>query len=164
MSEQRRRGKYPDELRERAVRMVYEAERDSGSQWEAISLVAHKLGPTPETVRKWVRRMEGDTGRRLRPPDRVHCGSARMPEEVPLFSPPVPPQDTDADPPRPSSDRRSRAGPATSRSRAAPAEPAGRSGPGVVSAGSAALAGPRAARSALSAARANQGVATAPFA
>ena len=64
MSEQRRSGKYPDELRERAVRMVYEAERDCGSQWEAISSVAHKLGPTPETVRKWVRRTEVDTGRR----------------------------------------------------------------------------------------------------
>ena len=64
MSEQRRRGKYPDELRERAVRMVYEAERDCASRWEAISSVAEKLGPTPETVRKWVRRTEIDTGRR----------------------------------------------------------------------------------------------------
>jgi len=64
MSEQRRPGKFPDELRERAVRMVYETERDCGSQREAISSVAHKLGPTPETVRKWVRRVEVDTGRR----------------------------------------------------------------------------------------------------
>ena len=51
-------------MRERAVRMVFEAQRDCGSQWEAISSVAHKLGPTPETVRKWVRRMEVDSGRR----------------------------------------------------------------------------------------------------
>ena len=64
MTEQRRRGKYPDEMRERAVRMVFEAQRDCGSQWEAISSVAEKLGPTPETVRKWVRRMEIDAGRR----------------------------------------------------------------------------------------------------
>ena len=64
MSEQRRPGKYPDELRERAVRMVYEAERDCGSRWEAISSVAEKLGPTPETVRLWVRRTEVDAGRR----------------------------------------------------------------------------------------------------
>ena len=55
MSEQRRPGKYPDELRERAVRMVFEAERDCGSRWGAISSVAEKLGPTPETVRLWVR-------------------------------------------------------------------------------------------------------------
>lgn len=64
MSEQRRPGKYPDELRERAVRMVFEAQRHCGSQWEAITSVAHKLGPTPETVRKWVRRTEVDAGRR----------------------------------------------------------------------------------------------------
>ena len=64
MSEQRRPGKYPDELRERAVRMVFEAEGHCASRWEAISSVADKLGPTPETVRKWVRRTEIDTGRR----------------------------------------------------------------------------------------------------
>ena len=64
MSEQRRRGRYPDEMRERAVRMVFEAQQHCGSQWEAISSVAEKLGPTPETVRKWVRRMEVDSGRR----------------------------------------------------------------------------------------------------
>lgn len=44
MSEQRRPGKYPAELRDRAVRMVFEAERHSGSQWEAICSVAEKLG------------------------------------------------------------------------------------------------------------------------
>ena len=64
MTEQRRRGKYPDEMRESAVRMVFEAQRHCGSQWEAISSVAEKLGPTPETVRLWVRRMEVDSGRR----------------------------------------------------------------------------------------------------
>ena len=54
MTEQRRRGKYPDEMRERAVRMVFEAQRHCGSQWEAISSVAEKRGPTPETVRQFV--------------------------------------------------------------------------------------------------------------
>ena len=49
-------------MRERAVRMVFEAQRHCGSQWEAISSVAEKLGPTPETVRKWVRRCEVDGG------------------------------------------------------------------------------------------------------
>ncbi len=64
MSEQRRPGKYPAELRDRAVRMVFEAERHTGSQWEAICSVAEKLGPTAETVRKWVRRVEIDEGHR----------------------------------------------------------------------------------------------------
>ena len=44
--------------------MVFEAQRHCGSQWEAISSVAEKLGSTPETVRLWVRRMEVDSGRR----------------------------------------------------------------------------------------------------
>lgn len=55
-------GKYPDELRERAVRMVLEHGHEYGSQWEAICSVAEKLGPKAETVRLWVRRAETDSG------------------------------------------------------------------------------------------------------
>ena len=64
MTEQRRPGRYPVELRDRAVRMVFEAERHGRSQWEAMVSVADKLGPTPETVRRWVRRVEIDEGRK----------------------------------------------------------------------------------------------------
>ena len=46
------------------MRMVFEAERHGRSQWEAIVSVADKLGPTPETVRRWVRRVEIDEGRK----------------------------------------------------------------------------------------------------
>jgi len=51
-------------MRERAVRMVFESKQHCGSQWEAICSVAEKLGPTAETVRKWVRRFEIDSGGR----------------------------------------------------------------------------------------------------
>ncbi len=67
MSDQKRPGRYPAEMRERAVRMVLEHQHEYGSLWEAISSVAEKLGPTPETVRKWVRRAEIDGGRRSGP-------------------------------------------------------------------------------------------------
>ena len=56
--------KYPDELRDRAVRMVLDHQHEFGSQWEAICSVADKLGPKPETVRLWVRQAEKDSGRR----------------------------------------------------------------------------------------------------
>lgn len=59
-----RRGRYPDEMRERAVRMVLDHAHEHGSQWEAICSVADKLGPRAETVRLWVRRAEVDQGRR----------------------------------------------------------------------------------------------------
>ena len=61
---QQHRGRYPEELRERAVRMVLDHEGEYESQWEAICSVAEKLGPTAETVRLWVRRVETDRGRR----------------------------------------------------------------------------------------------------
>ena len=62
-----RHGRYPTELRERAVRMVLDHEHEYGSQWEAITSVADKLGPTAETVRSWVRQAERDSGRRAGP-------------------------------------------------------------------------------------------------
>lgn len=64
MTQQRRPGKYPRELRDRAVRLVREGEAAYGSEWEAICSVAEMLGPTAETVRKWVRRADIDEGKR----------------------------------------------------------------------------------------------------
>ena len=57
--------KYPEELRERAVRMVAEVRPQYPSQWAAITAVAGMLGiGTPETLRTWIRRSEVDTGQR----------------------------------------------------------------------------------------------------
>ena len=59
-----RPGRYPAEIRERAVRMVLEQEAEHTSQWAAISSIASKFGMTPETLRIWVRRAEVDGGAR----------------------------------------------------------------------------------------------------
>lgn len=60
-----RQGRYPVEVRERAVRMVFDHQDEYDSQWAAITSIASKLGMTPETLRKWIRRAETDEG--LRP-------------------------------------------------------------------------------------------------
>jgi len=59
-----RPGKYPQEIRERTVRLVQEHAGEYPSQWAAITSIATKCGITPETVRKWVRRAEVDAGAR----------------------------------------------------------------------------------------------------
>ncbi len=56
--------RYSPEVRERAVRMVFDHQREYPSQWQAVVSIATKIGCTAETLRRWVRRAEVDSGRR----------------------------------------------------------------------------------------------------
>ncbi len=56
--------KYSPEVRERAVRMVFESRGDYGSQWAAIESIAAKIGCSAQTLCNWVRQFERDTGQR----------------------------------------------------------------------------------------------------
>ena len=44
--------------------MVFEHEREYESQWAAMASIASKIGCTAETLWKWVRQAERDTGQR----------------------------------------------------------------------------------------------------
>ena len=56
--------RFSQEVRERAVRLVVEHERNHASRWEAIRSIAEKIGCSPESLRKWLRRAEVDSGLR----------------------------------------------------------------------------------------------------
>ena len=56
--------RFSPEVRQRAVRMVLDHGGDHASQWSAIGSIAAKIGCTAETLRRWVRQHERDTGQR----------------------------------------------------------------------------------------------------
>ena len=56
--------RYSPEVRERAVRLVFEQQGEHESQWAAIGSIAAKIGCTAETLRGWVRQAERDQGTR----------------------------------------------------------------------------------------------------
>lgn len=56
--------RYSPEVRERAVRLVFEQQGEHESQWAAIGSIAAKIGCTAETLRGWVRQAERDRGTR----------------------------------------------------------------------------------------------------
>ena len=45
--------KLTPEIRERAVQLLIESEKDYPSNWAAVSAIAPKIGCTPETLRVW---------------------------------------------------------------------------------------------------------------
>jgi transposase len=63
--------KYAPEVRERAVRMVVDHERDYPSRWAAVVSIAEKIGCAAQTLHEWVKKAEVDSGRRAGVPSDV---------------------------------------------------------------------------------------------
>jgi len=59
-----RKSKFSPEVQDRAVRMVFDAKDQYPSQWAAIESIATKIGCTPQTLLRWVRQGERDSGAR----------------------------------------------------------------------------------------------------
>ena len=56
--------RYSPEVKERAVRMVFEHMSEHASQWATIRSIAEKIGCSAETLRKWFQQAERDQGQR----------------------------------------------------------------------------------------------------
>ena len=56
--------KYPEELRERAVKMVLEVREREGKGRGEIARIGRQLGVHPEALRTWIRQAEIDGGTR----------------------------------------------------------------------------------------------------
>ncbi len=56
---------YPQQFRERALRMVEESLPEHETEFAAMKKVATKLGISPEAIRRWKRQSEVDSGLRL---------------------------------------------------------------------------------------------------
>jgi len=59
-----KRTRYSPEVRERAIRLVFEHQAEHKSQWSAIKSIASKIGCSAEALRNWVRQTERDQGHR----------------------------------------------------------------------------------------------------
>ena len=63
--------KFAPEVCERAVRTVFDHERDHQSTWATMVSIAEKIGCVPQTLHEWVKKAEVNSGKRAGVPTEV---------------------------------------------------------------------------------------------
>jgi transposase len=58
----KRTKRFSAEVRTRAVRLVFEREKDHRSRWATVTSIAAKIGCTAQSLNEWVKKAEIDSG------------------------------------------------------------------------------------------------------
>ena len=63
--------RFSPEVRARAVRLVFEHEKDHASRWASVTSIAAKIGCTAQSLNEWIKKAQVDSGARAGVPTEI---------------------------------------------------------------------------------------------